>query len=181
MENYIGEIRVFGGNYAPEGWALCNGATLPINGNETLFSLIGVTYGGDGSSTFALPDLRSRVAIAQGASVWGVNYMMGEAAGQENVTLTSAQLPVHQHPIANLSGPTAQTGGTPQTSPQGAYFGSRGSAAIYQNSGSGKSLAGGALAASSSVVGGNAAHSNIQPCLATTYIIALIGIYPSFQ
>ena len=180
MENYIGEIRVFGGNYAPEGWALCNGAMLPISENETLFNLIGTTYGGDGNTTFALPDLRSRVAIAQGPSTWGVNYPIGQAAGQENVTLTSPQMPGHQHPIANLSGPTAQTGGKPQTSPQGAYFGSSG-AALYQKLGSGKSLADGALAAGSSVMGGNAAHSNIQPCLATTYIIALTGIYPSFE
>ncbi|MGI4759646.1 MAG: phage tail protein [Janthinobacterium lividum] len=175
MENYIGEIRVFGGSYAPEGWALCNGSLLNISDNETLFALIGTTYGGDGVQTFALPDLRSRVVVSQ-----GTNYSMGQTGGQEAVALTSGQMPLHQHPIASLSGLTAQTGGKAQTSPQEAYFGSSGSP-LYQSSGAGTSLAAGALTAGSSVAGSSAPHSNIQPCLAINYIIALTGYYPSFE
>lgn len=180
MENYVGEIRIFGGTYAPEGWAFCNGAILSISEFDVLYSLIGNTYGGDGQQTFALPNLQSRVVVSQGTSATGTTYAMGQLGGQENVTLTSMQMPIHQHPIPNLSGITAQTGGTPQTSPNGAYFGSNG-AAGYQNTGSGQNMAAGVVSGMSSVAGSSAPHSNLQPCVALNYIIALQGIYPSFD
>ncbi|MFD2720679.1 phage tail protein [Hymenobacter monticola] len=180
MENYIGEIRIFGGTYAPEGWQFCNGALVQISENETLYSLIGTAYGGDGQNTFALPDLRSRVVVSQGTSTSGSPYAMGQVGGQENVTLTSAQMPIHQHPIANLSAVTAQTGGTPQASAQNAYFGNAGGT-IYKNEGSGVNLNASAVSGSSSVVGSSTAHSNIQPVVACNYIIAMQGIYPSFD
>lgn len=180
IDNYVGEIRVFGGTFAPLNWAFCNGILLAINEYDMLYSLIGTTYGGDGQNTFALPDLRSRVVVSQGQSTSGSPYTMGQVGGQENVTLTNAQMPNHQHPIANLSGMAAQTGGTPQTSAKDAYFGNSQSA-IYKNTGSGVNLNSGAVSGSSSVVGSSAAHSNIQPVLGCNYIIALVGLYPSFE
>lgn len=180
MENYVGEIRIFGGTYAPEGWAFCNGALLSISQFETLYTLVGTTYGGDGQQTFALPNLQSRVVVSQGTSATGTNYVMGQAGGQEAVTLISTQMPLHQHPITNLSGVTAQMGGKPQTNPNGAYFGSNG-AAGYQSTGSDQNMASGVVSGMSSVAGSSTPHSNLQPCVALNYIIALQGIYPSFD
>lgn len=180
MENYVGEIRIFGGTYAPEGWAFCNGSLLLISQFEVLYTLIGNTYGGDGQQTFALPNLQSRVVVSQGTSAAGTTYAMGQVGGQETVTLTSAQMPLHQHPITTLSGVTAQKGGTPQTNPSGAYFGSNG-AAGYQSTGSDQNMAAGVVSGMSSVAGSNAPHSNLQPCVGINYIIALQGIYPSFD
>jgi microcystin-dependent protein len=180
MENYVGEIRIFGGNYAPEGWAFCNGSLLLISQFEVLYTLIGNTYGGDGQQTFALPNLQSRVVVSQGRSASGTTYAIGQVGGQETVTLTGAQMPLHQHPITNLSGVTAQTGGTPQTNPNGAYFGSNG-AAGYQNTGSDQNMNAGVVSGMSSVAGSSTPHSNLQPCVGINYIIALQGIYPSFD
>jgi microcystin-dependent protein len=100
MTPYVGEIRMFAGNFAPAGWAFCNGQLLPISENETLFNLIGTTYGGDGQETFALPNVQSRVPIHLGtSSASGVTYQIGEAAGVETVTLTQNQMPIHSHPM----------------------------------------------------------------------------------
>src|SRR2546426_7916463 len=96
---YVGEIRMFAGNFAPAGWMFCDGQLLPISENETLFNLIGTTYGGDGQSTFALPDLQSRVPIHMGTSTLGTTYTEGEKAGVEQVTLTTQQLPTHNHSV----------------------------------------------------------------------------------
>jgi microcystin-dependent protein len=179
MDNYLGEIRVFAGNFAPQGWAFCKGQLLPISENDALYALIGTIYGGDGQTTFAVPDLQSRVAVGQGQSPQGTNYTVGMAAGVEAVTLTAAQMPVHQHPVINSS-VIAITGGTAQNSPGGAYFGNSGGAA-YANSNSGKSLNPGTVTGQSTPAGGSQPHSNLQPVLALNYIIALTGIYPSFN
>src|ERR1041385_2013183 len=96
---YVGEIRIFAGNFAPAGWMFCDGTTLPISENETLFQLIGTTYGGDGQSTFNLPDLRGRVPIHQGTGPFGTTYQMGEMGGVETVTLTTQQIPQHNHAL----------------------------------------------------------------------------------
>src|SRR3954453_17499005 len=96
-EPYIGEVRIFGGNFPPQGWAFCNGALLPISQYDALFNLIGTTYGGDGQETFALPNLTSRIPVGQGNGS-GVGCIMGQMAGQESVTLSSQQLPSHNHP-----------------------------------------------------------------------------------
>src|SRR6201999_4560318 len=110
---YIGEIRMFGGNFAPAGWAFCNGALLPISENDVLFNLIGTTYGGDGQNTFALPDLQSRVPVHQG-TLAGQTYTLGQTGGSESVTLTTSQIPSHSHvPQANNA---AGTSTSPQNS-----------------------------------------------------------------
>src|SRR6202035_4526214 len=116
---YVGEIRMFGGNFAPSGWSFCNGELLPIAQYETLFTLIGTTYGGDGQNTFALPNLQSRVPIHQGAG-----FVLGQAAGEETVTLTSAQIPVHSHAARATSdggSATSPANGVWAQSPQLAY------------------------------------------------------------
>src|SRR5512145_3024049 len=97
---YVGEIRMFGGNFAPAGWMFCEGQLLPISENETLFQLIGTTYGGDGESTFALPDLRGRIPIHQGNG-----FILAETGGAEEITLTVSQIPAHSHPLLASSGP----------------------------------------------------------------------------
>jgi microcystin-dependent protein len=177
MDNYLGEIRIFAGNYAPEGWAFCKGQLVPISENDALFALIGTTYGGDGQSTFALPNLQSRVAVGQGQSVQGTNYTMGMAAGVETVTVLTPQLPVHQHQILNAA-ITAITGGTGQTTPGNAFFSDTGASA-YATTNSGQKLNASAVTGQSTPAGGGQPHNNIQPVLAMNYIIALQGIYPS--
>jgi len=177
MDNYVGEIRIFAGNFAPQDWAFCKGQLLPISENEALFQLIGTTYGGDGQTTFAVPNLQSRVVVGQGQSNQGTNYVIGMAAGAEAVTVTSSQMPAHQHPLISSS-INGITGGTAQSNPGGAYFGNLGGAA-YANANSGKSLNPGAVTGQSTPAGGSQPHSNIQPVLALNYIIALQGIYPS--
>src|SRR5213075_1703642 len=114
---YVGEIRMFAGNFAPAGWMFCDGQLLPISENETLFQLIGTTYGGDGESTFALPDLRGRIPIHQGTGTDGTTYTLAEAGGVESVTLTTNQIPSHTHPMLGSGDPASQR------NPNNAVFG----------------------------------------------------------
>ncbi|TCO81695.1 microcystin-dependent protein [Plasticicumulans lactativorans] len=162
---FIGEIKMFGGNFAPRGWATCDGQLLSIAQNSALFSLIGTTYGGDGINTFALPDLRGRVAAHASASL-----PQGALGGAETVTLTAAQLPAHSH--AARCAAVAD-----RLSPAGAYWAGDGGAnvAAFNTAANGSSLSGAAIGSS----GAGQAHDNLQPFLATTFIIALEGIYPS--
>lgn len=164
---YVGEIRIFAGNFAPAGWMFCEGQLLPISENETLFQLIGTTYGGDGESTFALPDLRGRSPIHQG------NFrILGEAAGVEQVTLTIQQLPAHTHtPIAsaspgNLAKPTGGILAVPASSRPGI---------LTYGSGTPVPMS----AASIGPSGGSQPHDNFQPYLCLNHIISLFGLYPS--
>ncbi len=164
---YVGEIRVFAGNFAPVGWEFCNGQTLPISQYDVLFSLIGTTYGGDGQSTFNLPDLQGRALVHQGS-----NYVIGQKAGAETVTLSIAQLSSHQHALqaTNTAGTTAAPGPTVTlaATPAGE--------SIYNNSTTGTTaLASQAVGPS----GGSQPHTNRQPYLGVNYIISLFGIYPS--
>lgn len=160
---YVGEIRLFAGNFAPVGWALCDGSLLPIAENDTLFILIGTTYGGDGQETFALPDLRGRVPVHNGNG-----FVIGESAGVETVTLTTQQLPIHSHPaLASADPAAARTIG-------GAVFG-RAPAEAYASLFTPQALA----PQSVSSVGGSQPHQNMQPFLCINYIISLYGIYPS--
>lgn len=169
MEQYVGEIRMFAGNYAPQGWSLCNGQLVPIAENEMLFSLIGTTYGGDGQTNFALPNFQSRVVVQQGQNpITGTNYMLGQMGGTESVTLSTSQLPAHTHLVKASS----LTGTTP--SPENAVW-----AKNIQYS---TQLPNSTMKATSiSSVGGNAPHDNVMPFLTISYIIALYGIYPSFN
>jgi microcystin-dependent protein len=169
---FVAEIRMFAGNFAPRGWALCNGQLLPISQNTALFSLIGTFYGGNGTSTFALPDLRSRVPIDQGQGVGLSPYVIGQNGGVENVTLLTNQLPQHSHALNAFNGAGNQVAAT------GNYWAdaaaSRGEK-VYASTTDGTQMSPSALSA----VGGNQPHNNIQPFLAVNFIIALVGIYPS--
>lgn len=169
MTPYVGEIRLFAGNFAPNGWAFCNGQTVFIAENETLFNLIGTTYGGDGQETFALPNLQGRVPIhmGQGAGI-SQNYQIGEMGGTETVTLTTNQIPLHTHV------PSASNAGV-SDSPSGNVWGASATAKPY-------GAAPGALpmnAQSISSAGGSQPHDNMVPFVGVNYIISLFGIYPS--
>jgi len=166
---YVGEIRIFAGNFPPSGWMFCDGATLPISEYETLFNLIGTTYGGDGQTTFNLPDLRGRVPIHQGQSTVGSSYTIGEMGGVEAVTLTTQQIPQHNH-VLNAT----QTSGT-QLNPGGNILAnSQGPQPYIQESPDGQ-LNAGAI----QPIGGSQPHDNMQPYLGLNYIISLFGVFPS--
>jgi microcystin-dependent protein len=161
---YVGEIRMFAGTFAPAGWMDCDGQLLPISGNETLFQLIGTTYGGDGQSTFALPDLRGRVPVHVGAGI-----VLGEQAGVESVTLTAQQIPAHTHGHSASASPASTTG-----NPTG-LTADAGTTLIYGADAPSIPL----NAAAISTVGGSQPHDNMAPFLAVTYIISMFGIFPS--
>ena len=160
---YVGEIRLFAGNFAPAGWIFCDGSILPISENETLFNLIGTTYGGDGQSTFALPDLRGRVPIHTSNT-----YVLATSAGSESVTLTSGQIPAHNHPALAVSSPGSRANPT-----DAVWAGS----SVNQYSAAAPSAA--MTAASVAPTGGNQPHDNMLPYLAVNYIFSLYGIFPS--
>ncbi len=167
MDPYVGEIRMFGGNYAPVGWALCNGQLLSIANYIALFSLIGTTYGGDGISNFALPDLRSRIPIHKG-NFEGTIYQIGQKVGEEVVTLDVQQIPAHTHALqAGVNGEFNAPAGHVWASWPGRQ---------YTNASTGlQPLSPGALSAS----GLGRPHNNMPPFLVVNFIIALEGIYPS--
>ncbi len=163
---FIGEIRLFGGNFAPRAWAFCDGALMSIAQNSALFNLIGTTYGGDGVNTFALPDLRGRIPVHQGTGADGISYPLGQMAGVESVTLTVNQMPTHSHvPIG------AANGG--QTTPIGNTYG--GGQDLFSTAAPSVQL----LPTTVANAGGSQPHSNLMPSLCVTYIIALEGIFPS--
>jgi microcystin-dependent protein len=166
---YIGEIRMFGGNFAPYGWAFCNGALQSISQNDTLFNLIGTTYGGDGQQTFALPDLQGRIPIHQGQGNGLSNYGLGQKAGVETVTLTAVQLPLHNHNALGGAGNS-----TP--SPGNASWGNSPSNRVF---GPGASANGSMNAGSIALNSGGQPHDNLMPFLVISFIVALTGIYPS--
>lgn len=170
MNPYIGEIRMFGGNFAPVGWAFCNGQLLSIAENDALFNLIGTTYGGDGQTTFALPDLRGRIPLHMGTGAGLTNRILGEMAGTETVTLTPNQLPVHAHPFIGTSASASAT------SPANGLVASPSDIDLYRPG----STPSAALAPNAvSPAGGSQPHDNTQPFLCVSFIISLYGIYPS--
>jgi|SRR6267154_3644537 len=161
---YVGEIRMFAGNFAPSGWMLCSGQLLPISENETLFQLIGTTYGGDGQSTFALPDLQSRVPIHQGNG-----FTLAQTGGAEEITLTVNQIPAHSHPMVASTSPgtlNAPNGNVTSASP---------TVTLYIEDVTDFNLSPSAVGS----VGGSQPHTNIQPYLTINFIISLFGIFPS--
>ena len=166
---YIGEIRMFAGNFAPAGWAFCDGQTIPISENDTLFNLIGTTYGGDGEETFNLPNLQSRIPIHMGKGPDGTTYQLAEMAGTESVTLTTQQIPVHAHPFV-----AASTAGNAVT-PIGNLPANSTSVKPYIS----EPTDGNFNASAISIDGGSQPHENCQPFLCINYIISLFGIYPS--
>lgn len=161
-EPFLGQIIAVPFNFAPKGWAFCNGDTLPINQNQAIFSLLGTTYGGNGTTTFQLPNLKSRVPMHQGNG-----HVIGEVGGNEAVTLTSAQIAAHGHQVSQPASKDEET----TNRPDGAYFTVGGAYAGSANA----SLGGTAT----SSVGGNQAHTNLQPFLALNFVIAIAGVFPS--
>lgn len=161
---YIGEIRMFAGNFAPAGWMFCDGQLLPISENDTLFTLIGTTYGGDGQETFALPNLQSRIPLHQGNG-----FILAETGGAEEITLTAPQIPAHSHPVL-----AAAASGT-SASPQGNVLASWADTPYAPMPGTPVALAATAVDAT----GGNQPHNNMPPYTAVNFIISLFGIYPS--
>jgi microcystin-dependent protein len=170
-EPFLGEIRMFAFNFAPKGWAQCNGQLLPINQNTALFALLGTTYGGDGQTTFALPNLQSRVPIHQGQGGGLSSYIMGEPTGVETVALTASQMPVHTHLVQ------CNTGGGNQASPSGNLpaVESTGTSLDYSNTAANATM----NATMNQNAGGGVPHTNIQPVLCVNFCIAMSGIFPS--
>ena len=163
---YVGEVRMFAGNFAPAGWMFCEGQLLPISENETLFQLIGTTYGGDGESTFALPDLRGRIPIHQGNG-----FILAETGGAEEITLTVQQIPAHTH--AAMGSTSAATSSSPANNVP-----ARASTALVFPYGTDQPLTNlGPSAVAPS--GGSQPHNNFQPYLCVNFIISLFGIFPS--
>ncbi len=161
---YVGEIRMFAGNFAPAGWMFCEGQLLPISEYETLFNLIGTTYGGDGQSTFALPDLRGRVPLH-----FGNGFTLAETGGVETVTLTASQIPAHSHPFL-AAGVTGN-----QISPAGNLPANSFNVTPYINDVPNGNMNASAIGS----VGGSQPHNNFQPYLCVDFIISLFGIFPS--
>ncbi|MDR3775214.1 MAG: tail fiber protein [Terracidiphilus sp.] len=164
---YVGEIRMVGFSFAPVGWALCDGQLLAISENDTLFNLIGTTYGGDGQNTFALPNLQSRIPVHQGSSSQGT-FVIGQLAGVENVTLQVSQMPAHAHLL------NAQSGVGTQASPSGG---------VWADSPLDQFSAAAPTTQMSNVLlqnsGGSQPHNNIPPYLSINFVISLFGIFPS--
>ncbi len=170
MAPFVGEIRMFAGNFAPNGWMFCEGQTLPIAENEVLFQLIGTTYGGDGEETFNLPNLASRVPIHMGTGPDGTTYQIGEMAGTEQETLTVQQIPNHTHPFIGTT-----SNGT-QINPGGNLLGgSLSSVQPYIEDTAADAMA----AAMVTPAGGSQPHENTQPFLCINFIISLFGVFPS--
>ncbi|HQU84919.1 MAG TPA: tail fiber protein [Pyrinomonadaceae bacterium] len=165
---FIGEIRMFGGNFAPLNWALCNGAAQSIAQNDALYALIGTTYGGDGINTFNLPDLQGRLPIHQGTLAGGSTYVIGQQLGTETVTLTNAQMPAHSHPISANS----NNGSSPN--PSGNFVAGTTLAPYAQSVPTDQTL----NAQTIGVAGGSQPHTNLMPYLCVTFIISLFGIFP---
>lgn len=168
---FVGEIRMFAGNFAPAGWAFCNGQQVPISENEALFQLIGTTYGGDGEENFNLPNLQSRIPIHQGQGNGLTNRTLGEMLGVEQVTLTTQQIPVHSHPMLASTNPGGAINPENQVLAAGTnvqFF-----RAIAPNVPMAPNIIG--------PVGGSQPHENLMPYLAINYILSLYGIFPQFS
>ena len=170
MAPYVGEIRLFAGNFAPNGWAFCNGQPLPISENETLFQLIGTTYGGDGQSTFNLPDLRGRIPLHHGNGPDGITYPLAQSAGTTEVTLTTQQIPVHNHAVIASGDPALDS------NPANVMLG------LSPNI---KDFREGATPNTATAVqtvtptGGSQPHDNLMPYLSINYILSLFGNFPN--
>lgn len=164
---FLSEIRIMSFNFAPKGWALCNGQTLPINQNQPLFALLGTTYGGNGQTTFALPDLRGRVAVGMGQG-----HTLGERGGEEAHTVIQSEMPAHIHPAQA----DAKQGNNTVGNMNGAYIANTGSSALF-SSGSNNMAA--MFPQMVSSIGGSQPHENRQPYLTLSFCIALQGIFPS--
>ena len=163
---FIAEIRMAGFNFAPEGWAFCNGALMSIAGNPTLFNLIGTTYGGDGQQTFGIPDLQGRIPIHQGGG-----FVIGQLAGAETVTLNNNQVPLHAHPALG------QTANGNQQGPAGGFWAASG-LNQYSSTAANSTMNSGAISPAILGSGGPFPHDNMMPFLCVNFIISLFGVFP---
>jgi microcystin-dependent protein len=163
---YVGEIRIFAGNFAPAGWMFCDGQLLPISENETLFQLIGTTYGGDGQSTFALPDLRGRLPLH-----FGNGTALAETGGAESITLTVSQIPAHGHTLL-----CAASGGIPNSNPKLGFWAA---SDVNQYTDQAPTVSMGNPTITTDADGGSQPHENLQPFLCVNFIISQFGIFPS--
>lgn len=170
-EPFIGEIKMFAGNFAPHGYALCDGQLLPINDNQALFSLLGTTYGGDGRTTFALPDLRGRIPMHPGQGPGLSQRRLGDRQGQESVALSNSQIPAHTHTAYGT-----QESANSNLPGNALLATTQGNRKIYDSSGKANAAMDPSTVGSS---GGGQTHDNMQPYLCINFIIALEGIYPS--
>jgi len=168
---YVGEIRIFAGNFAPAGWMFCEGQLLDISENEVLFQLIGTTYGGDGQSTFGLPDLRGRLPVHPGNGVGALNLQLAETAGTESVTLTANHIPAHTHAVRASTDAASPAFGA-ANGVLGKTAGTNMYALMPTNQGN-------MMANRGQATGGSQPHNNMQPYLCVDYIISLFGIFPS--
>lgn len=169
MTSYVGEIRLFAGNFPPAGWMFCDGTPLPISENDALFTLIGTTYGGDGQSTFNLPNLQSRLPVHQGTGPNGATFTLGEMAGTEQETLTVQQIPAHTHPLV------ASTDVGSAITPKDNVLAAGASVSIYRPGPGTSPMDAGSV----QPVGGSQPHDNMHPFVCINYIIALFGLFPS--
>ncbi len=169
MEPYLAEIRMFGGNFAPRNWALCEGQILPINQNQSLYSLLGTMYGGDGRTTFALPDLRGRAPLSAGSGPGLPTYNQGQKGGAPTVTLNTSQIPSHNHSFAPRASSQNATSGKSENN-----FPAVTGTLNYHTSADTTEGAG-----TTSNAGGGQAHENMSPYLAINYIICIQGLFPS--
>ncbi len=169
---YIAEISMFGGNFAPRNWAFCNGQILSIAQNTALFSLLGTTYGGNGQTTFALPDLQGRLPMHPGQGPGLSAHSLGEKSGSESVTLTNGQMPMHTHASAAGAGTALDS-----AIPVGRYPSTPASGTPYADAGGAQMAGGGGGSVGSA--GGNQPHNNLMPSLCINFIICLFGVYPS--
>jgi len=160
---YIGEIRMFGGNFPPQNWAFCDGQLMSIAQNDVLFALIGTTYGGDGVNTFALPDLRGRLPMHQGSG-----FIIGQLGGTETVTVTANQIPAHTHTVAALTAANA-------VSPSSAVYGGNTPGHIYTANAPSAPMNAGMVG----IGGGSLPHENMMPYGVVSFIISLFGVFPS--
>ncbi len=178
MEPFLGQIMMFGFNFAPRGWAFCNGQIMPINQNQALFSLLGTTYGGDGRTTFALPDLRGRIAMQHGTGSGLSPHPLGQRSGAENLTLNVNQMPSHTHAATS----TVNIAVSDEDGTTNEAAGNKLANTVNNNYGSGGTngeLAGATGQTTNANTGGNQAFSNVQPFLAVNFSIAIQGLFPS--
>jgi len=183
---FLAMIALMGFNYAPRGWAFCQGQLLPISQNTALFALLGTYYGGNGTTTFGLPDLRGRTAIGFGQGVGLSNYELGQASGSESITLIPTQMPAHQHLASGLTASFSASSSTGTESVPGTNGANALGAAsnggrpieLYVNATPGVALQGASVSGATAIAGGSQPHENRMPYLALNYIIALEGIFP---
>jgi microcystin-dependent protein len=180
MDNFVGEIKIFGGNFAPSGWHYCDGALMSIAEYQVLFTLIGTTYGGDGVNTFALPDLRGRIVVSQGRAPSGTTYVIGMPGGNETVTLTPTTIPSHQHTasVSTSAGTTISPNNNFLATPTDQTTNNK-TILLYEPAGTSGLTNQPFLPTAITNTGGSLPHENRMPYVSISYIIALFGIFPS--